>query len=149
MQQRGAVLAPPVVAGTGGQGLVGGGAPGRRDDAREADGGRPQAASRTTTVLIVRHAETDGPVGDDDPGLNADGRARAEELGPLAREIRVRFAGRTVGVVGHATPIPALVAELGGPPETTIADQADVLLAVTRPRFQRAAVVRLRYGRAA
>jgi len=43
----------------------------------------------TTTILFVRHADTDRLVDDDNPGLNARGLIRAEELADFVEDIDV------------------------------------------------------------
>ncbi len=43
----------------------------------------------TTTIVFVRHAETEGPVADADPGLSARGRERAERLADFVANIDV------------------------------------------------------------
>ena len=43
----------------------------------------------TTTILFVRHADTDSSVAGDDPSLNATGRARAELLADFLQDIDV------------------------------------------------------------
>ena len=43
----------------------------------------------TTTILFVRHADTDQFAGSDNPGLNARGVARAEELADFVEDIDV------------------------------------------------------------
>lgn len=66
---------------------------------------------------------------------------------PLAREIRTRYAGGTVVVISDATAIPSLVEDLGGMPGTGVdVHDFDTLVAVSRPRFGRPSVLRLRYG---
>jgi len=43
----------------------------------------------TTTIIFVRHAETDAAAGDADPGLSAIGRQRAERLADFVADIDV------------------------------------------------------------
>lgn len=74
-------------------------------------------------------------------------RAVAEDAAALAAEIRERYRGQSVLVVGHSNTVPAIVEALSGAPVAEI-DEAvyDNAFVVVIPQAGAARLYRLRYG---
>ena len=131
-----------------------------------AAGAQASAQSKTTVVILVRHAEkATAPAAD--PPLTEAGVARARALadalglpletvhtgtgGVHARAVAdaVRaHAGQTVLVVGHSNTIPLIIAALGGPKFGDICDTqySNLFVLIVRPGDKKADLVVSSYG---
>ena len=116
--------------------------------------------SRTTVVVLVRHAEA-GDSTSGDPDLSPAGEKRVASLGAfiddalaerkvdwsgLAARIKREHRGKTVVVVGYATTLPGVISQLSGSDYVMRDDEFDALYVVVLPSPGETRVLRLRFG---